>query len=158
MNLNKKIQLILWLFVVPQCSVMAQQPRFYAAECESVERDGRITIIIWRTSRGALYAPHQAQRDAIHAILFAGISGETCLSQGPLLDGTEEMENFEEVQESFWGNDGVWSRYTASCTSVTHFDEQGDKSGKVYQVTVLKDELREYLEEQRIIKKLTDGF
>jgi len=34
----------------------------------------------------------------------------------------------------------------------------GIKNWKVYQVSISKNELRKYLEEQKIIKSLTNGF
>ena len=132
----------------------------YQTECVTLETDGYVTIKIWNTKKGAKYKPEQARKDAIHAILFSGISGgNVCTTQPPILNKTEELENFKTIEKSFFTKKGKWSMFTrSSATESTLPANLGIKKWKVYQVSISKNELRKYLEEQKIIKSLTNGF
>ena len=138
----------------------ASNNRNYQTECVTIETDGYVTIKIWDTKKGAKYKQEQARKDAIHAILFSGISGGNgCATQPPILNKTEELENFKTIEESFFAKKGKWSMFTrSSATESTLPANLGIKNWKVYQVSISKNELRKYLEEQKIIKSLTNGF
>jgi hypothetical protein len=125
-----------------------------------LETDGYVTIKIWDTKKGAKYKPEQARKDAVHAILFSGISGGNgCASQPPILNKSEAQENFKTIEKSFFARKGKWSIFTrSSATETTLPVHLGVKNWKVYQVSISKNELRKYLEEQKIIKSLTNGF
>ncbi len=132
----------------------------YQTECVTIETDGYITIKIWDTKKGAKYKSEQARKDAIHVILFSGISGGNgCTTQPPILNKSEEQENFKPIEKSFFAKKGKWSMFTrSSATETTLPANIGIKNWKVYQVTISKNELRKYLEDQKIIKSLTNGF
>jgi hypothetical protein len=134
--------------------------RTYQTECITIERDGYITVKIWDTKKGAKYKPEQARKDAIHAILFSGISGSNgCTTQPPILNKSEEQENFKTIKKSFFAKKGKWSMFSRSSSTETTLPANlGIKNWKVYQVSISKNELRKYLEEQKIIKSLTNGF
>ena len=134
--------------------------RTYQTECVTIETDGYITIKIWDTKKGAKYKPEQARKDAIHAILFSGISGGNgCTTQPPILNKTEEQENFTSIEKIFFAKKGKWSMFTrSSATESTLPANLGIKNWKVYQISITKNELRKYLEDQKIIKSLTNGF
>lgn len=75
----------------------------YQTECVAIETDGYLIIKIWDTKKGAKYKPEQARKDAIHAILFSGISGGNgCTTQPPILNKTEEQESFKTIEKSFF--------------------------------------------------------
>lgn len=134
--------------------------RNYQIVCVTNYTDNYLTLKIWDTKIGAKYKPEQARKDAIHAILFSGISGDNgCYTQPPILNKTEEQENFKTIEKSFFAKKGKWSMFTrSSATSSTLPANLGVKNWKVYQVSISKNELRKYLEEQKIIKSLTNGF
>jgi len=138
----------------------ASNNRNYQTECVTIETDGYVTIKIWDTKKGAKYKPEQARKDAIHAILFSGISaGNGCSTQLQILNKAEEQENFKTIEKSFFAKNGKWSMFTrSSATESTLPANLGIKNWKVYQVSISKNELRKYLEEQKIIKSLTNGF
>ncbi len=125
-----------------------------------METDGYVTIKIWDTKKGTKYKPEQARKDAIHAILFSGISGGNgCSTQPQILNKSEDQENFKTIEKSFFAKKGNWAMFTrSSATETTLPTCKGDKQWKVYQVSISKNELRKYLEEQKIIKSLTNGF
>lgn len=153
---------IFWISALSSLMLLsfANNNRSYQTECLTLETDGYLTIKIWDTKKAAKYKPEQARKDAIHAILFSGISGGSgCATQPPLLNKTEEQENFKSIEKSFFAKNGKWAMYTrSSATETTLPANLGIKNWKVYQVSISKNELRKYLEEQKIIKSLTNGF
>ena len=134
--------------------------RTYQTECISLESDGYIAIKVWDTQKGSKYKAEQARKDAIHAILFSGISGGNgCATQPPILNKSEEQNNFKNIEKTFFANNGKWSIFTrSSATETTLPAILGAKNWKIYQVSISKNELRKYLEEQKIIKSLNNGF
>jgi len=94
--------------------------RNYQTECVTIETDGYVTIKIWDTKKGAKYKSEQARKDAIHAILYSGISGGNgCSTQPPILNKSEEQGNFKPIQKSFFANKGKWSMFTRSSATET---------------------------------------
>jgi len=132
----------------------------YQTECVSLETDGYITFKIWDTKKGSNYKPEQARKDAVNAILYSGIAGSNgCTTFTPILNKTDEQEKFKNIEKSFFSKNGKWSMYTrSSATETTLPKSLGLKNWKVYQVSVSKNELRKYLEEQKIINSLNTGF
>lgn len=134
--------------------------RGYQTECVTIETDGYATFKIWDTNIGAKYSQEESRKDAVHAILFSGISGSKgCATQPPILNKTVEQENFKTIEKSFFSKKGKWIIFTRSAAPETTLPANlGVKNWKVYQVSVSKNELRKYLEEQKIIKSLNNGF
>ena len=132
----------------------------YQTECFSIQTDGYIIIKIWDTKAGKSYKPEQSRKDAVHALLFSGISGsKVCSTQEPLLKKTEDIENFQKIEKDFFSKNGKWVLYTRSSSTETTLPEGiGEKNWKVYQVAISRDALKKYLEEQKIIKSLNTGF
>jgi hypothetical protein len=132
----------------------------YQTECVSIQSDGYITIKIWNTKAGKSYKPEQSRKDAVHALLFSGISGSKgCTTQEPLLKKSDDIENFQKIEKEFFSKNGKWVLYTrSSSTETTLPDGIGEKNWKVFQVAISRDALKKYLEEQKIIKSLNTGF
>jgi hypothetical protein len=155
---------ILQALIIAMSSLMllsfASNKRTYQTECVSIETDGYVTIKIWDTKKGKKYKPHQARKDAVNAILYSGIAaGNGCATQPPILNKTAEQENFKSIERSFFARKGKWILYTrSSATETTLPANLGVNNWKVYQVSVSKNELRKYLEEQKIINSLNTGF
>ena len=156
----KKTTLAIILFSVLGFISFTKINYSYQTECVTIENDGYVTIKIWDTKKGDNYKPEQARKDAIHAILYSGIAqGIGCPTQKPILNKTEEQENFKKIEKSFFAKNGKWSIFTRSSTTETTLPiNLGVKNWKVYQVSVSKNELRNYLEEQKIINRLNTGF
>ncbi len=132
----------------------------YQTECASQDVMGFVTLKIWNPVDGSGYKLEQAQKDAIHAILFSGISGSsTCSAQSPILKNQEEKENFKNIEKEFFSKKGSWILFTKGSTIASTLPVSfGEKNWKIYQIGVAKKELRKYLEDQKIIKSLTNGF
>jgi len=137
-----------------------QQNNSYQTECVSLETDGYVTFKIWDSKRGSKYKPEQARKDGINAILISGIAGiNGCTTQQPILNKSEELEKFKSIEKSFFSKNGKWSILTKSSTIETTLPKNlGEKNWKVYQVSVSKNELKKYLEEQKVINSLNTGF
>lgn len=148
------------LLIVPFLVSFSGNFKNYQTECVTLEADGYITIKIWDTQKGSRYKSNKAKKDALHAILFSGISGGNgCSTQPPILNKSEEQENFKKIEKRFFAKKGKWILFTrSSATESTLPTNLGKKKWKVYQVSISKNELRKYLEEQKIIKSLTNGF
>ncbi len=132
----------------------------YQTECVSLETDGYVTIKIWDTKKGKNYTSQQARKDAVATILFSGTSGKNgCITQPPILNKANEQQNFKSIEKKFFSKNGKWSVFTkSSATERTLPISVGEKEWKVYQVSVSRDELRKYLEEQKIINALNSEF
>jgi len=159
-----KIKFVYTLIIVALSSILVafalKNNRGYQTECITIETDGYATFKIWDTNIGAKYSQEEARKDAVYAILFSGISGSIgCATQPPILNKTEEQENFKTIEKSFFSNKGKWTIFTRSAVTETTLPANlGTKNWKVYQVSVSKNELRKYLEEQKIIKSLNNRF
>jgi uncharacterized membrane protein YjdF len=129
-------------------------------ECFSLASSGYVEIIIWESNKGAKYSQEQARKDAIYSILFSGVSGSKgCSTQPPILNTEDAKYKFEKISKDFFSKTGLWTRFTSSAKlSNSVPDSIGENKWKVYQVSISKNELRKYLEEQKIIKSLTNGF
>lgn len=156
----KKFKFLILVLTSPILISFTYPNKTYQFECLTLEIDGYISIKIWDTKKGAKYKPEQASKDAIHAILFSGISGGNgCSTQLPILNKSEEQENFKIIEKSFFGNKGNWALFTRNAATETSLPSSlGDKQWKVYQVSISKNNLRKHLEEQKIIKSLSNGF
>lgn len=97
----------------------------YQTECVTLGTDGYVSIKIWDTKKGAKYKPEQARKDAIHAILYSGISGgSSCTTQPPILKKSEEQESFKVIEKSFFSKKGKWSMFTRSSATETTLPAQ----------------------------------
>ena len=132
----------------------------YQIECISLETDGYISLKIWNPKSGNSYKSVQAQKDAIHSILYTGIAGTNgCTTQRALLNCSEEIEKFKKIKKEFFNAKGKWILFTRSSEIETTLPTNiSDKKWKVYKVSVNKDAIRKYLEENQIIKSLNTGF
>ena len=152
---------VLLIFISFQLiSFTSKNNRNYQTKCISIEADGYVITKIWDTKKGKNYNTEQARKDAVYAVLFSGISGENgCVTQPPILNKTEEQENFKRIENRFFAKKGKWSIFTRTAATETTLPANlGVKNWKVYQVSVSKNELRKYLEDQKIIKSLNNGF
>lgn len=151
-----------WLFGLISLMLLSSidKNRTYQTECVNLEIDGHTSIIIWNAKEGDNYKLEKAQQDAIHAILYSGVSGTSgCVTQPPILYSMLEQEKFKTIEKSFFSIKGKWSMFVRSSSiAVTLPTSIESENWKVYQVSISKTELRKYLEEQKIIKSLTNGF
>lgn len=151
-------RLLLILIVCPL--FLLSKNRTCQTECVTFETDGYIIVKIWDTKKGAKYKAQEARKDAIYAFLYSGIAGGIgCSAQPPILLSLEDQDKFNAIKNTFFSRDGHWIQYTKNATTATSLPiNLGPDNWKVYQVAVSKNEIRKYLENQKIIKSLNNGF
>ncbi len=159
-NFNKRSTIFLLLTTTFLLMAFKERTNSYQTECISLETEGYVSFKIWDTKSGKSYKAEQARKDAINAILFAGIAGDNCCStQTALLVKSEDIEKFKKIEKEFFSTKGNWAKYVRSSeTESTLPINLGQKNWKVYQVSVSKDALKKYLEENSILKSINSGF
>jgi len=160
MKINFVYSLIIVVLSSTILAFTSKNNRGYQTECVTIETDGYATFKIWDTNIGAKYSQEEARKMQSMRFYFSGISGSKgCATQPPILNKTEDQENFKTIEKSFFSKKGKWIIFTRSAATETTLPANlGVKNWKVYQVSVSKNELRKYLEEQKIIKSLNNGF
>ena len=160
MRINKTRATFMLATLILTLSSFGGRNKDYQTECVSIETDAYITIKIWNAKKGAKYKLKNARKDAIHAILFSGVSGENgCTTQPPMINTTEGEGNFKAIENQFFSKRGKWTTFTRSAVVATAMPKTiGTENWKVYQVSISKKELRKFLEDNKIIKPLTTGF
>ena len=145
------------LLVLLLSSFSENNRRDYRIECKS-STEGFQTITIWNLKQKHKYKIEDASKDAIHAFLFSGIEpGLGCILIKPLLSTEQEKEKFKSFEKSFFKNKYQEFIRSSSITFET-IQKTYRINYKVYTITVSKDLLRKYLEDQNIISSLSKGF
>jgi len=87
------------------------------------------------------------QKEAVKLLLLEGIESKSCGNQRPLLKSSESVKAFESIEKEFFSKKGDYQRFVSIKSSSTEVV-----------VEVKTKNLSEYLIEQGIIKKLSNGF
>ena len=133
----------------------ADQPWSYEVESVGVGADGTYSVRVWSYYKNADMPVETAKKNAVHAVIFKGVpAGGGASQQPPLVTGQPDNVFFD----NFFISD-----YQRFINSVASSSRQVVKTGKReykigYVVSVAKDNLRNYLEDQGIIKGLSSGF
>lgn len=159
MKINYRINCCLVLSFLVFCSFFTNKAN-YQTECVSLETDGYYTIKIWDTKKRDNYRSEDARKDALHAILFSGIAGTNgCVTQKAMLNKLEYQQNFKSIKKDFFAKKGKWSAFTRTATTATTLPVAiGNQKWKVYQISISKSALSQYLEELKIIQTLNNQF
>lgn len=131
----------------------------YQAECVSIN-ENHVQLRIWSHKKRGAYRIDQAQKDAIHCVLYSGLAGENgCPEQLPLLAKQEYIEKFKAIEGDFFSKTGPWSALTKSSDADSIVPREGNrKDYKIFTVNVSRNELRKFLREKQVIPSLTQGF
>lgn len=123
--------------------------------CKSIAGES-ITIEIWKTKKKK-YKHREAQKDAIYIVLFNGIpSSENCSGQKPLLNDKPAINKFKEIEKEFFAGSGPWIKF--SLNGNYHEEIQSQENNRIHIISVNKNQLRKYLEQEKIIKPLNSIF
>ena len=98
-----------------------------------------------------------ACKDAIKAVLYSGYSSTNCPTQKPLLKESADIDNFKKIESDFFSSKGKWKTFIRNSLDIDNVKTE-KKTIKEFNIMVNKDQLRKYLEEQKIIKSLNTGF
>ncbi len=137
----------------------------YELECYGTGVQGTYSVKVWSYSKKPEIAKEQCKKNAIHGVIFKGIvSGPRCMSQPPLAgDNANLYQEHKDFFNSFFRVGGKYMQFVNITNDGTPLPGDMIKVGKKeYKVgivvSVRKDALRKYLEDEKILRKLTDGF
>lgn len=134
----------------------------YESECAGREGvKGVYSLWVSSYSTNVNIATEKAKKNAIHAVIFKGVSGEKCTSKRPLLEDAVLDQEKEKFFESFFADGGDYMKFVARS-----LDASGSQVTKLsrreYKVSVKVDvninQLRKHLEKMNIIKGLNSRF
>lgn len=145
----KSILLICIIFLF---SGFVQKNENYHVECYNLNSTDYIELKVWSDAKK--YNNVKAEKNAIHALLYSGVSsGNNCITQKPILTSEENRKEFKKIERKFFSKKGNWKLFIKSSTFVK------DKiKTNYYIVSVSKQQLINFLIEKKIIKSLTNGF
>lgn len=136
----------------------ADIPWSYEVESAGVGSDGTYALRVWSYSRTPDISLEIPKKNAVHAVIFKGVpAGNGATAQPPLIgNGTASPDDVFFV--NFFAGD-----YSRFINSVAKGSVQVFKTGRNeykigYAISVAKDDLRKYLEEEGIVKALSEGF
>jgi len=132
----------------------------YEVECLGTGTQGSQLLKVWGYGKNPEDAVIQAKRNAVHAVIFKGITaGQGCMKRPILTDPGAEQSNAEYF-EIFFSPAGKYLNYVAlSGEGVQDRIKIDKKTYKVaINVSVMHTALRQELESAGIAKKLGAGF
>lgn len=132
----------------------------YEVKCLGTGKDGTQAIMVYGYGKKPEKAIIQAKRNAVHAVIFKGIyTGEPGCTKKPLVKDPSVENEYQDYFNTFFEEGGAYLNYVALSGEGAR---ESVKIKKVYKVgiavSIMKDQLREELERQGIIKSLGSGF
>ena len=135
----------------------------YEIECVGEGKQGSYSIKVFSYSKKPKVAIEAAKRNAIHGVIFKGISGGRCVTKPALARNPNLEQEKAEFFKAFFANGGKYSKFVIASTDgaieagdVTKVSKREFKIG--VNVTVNVSLLRKDLEAAGIIKGLASGF
>ena len=127
----------------------------FEAECLGVEGDGSQTIRAYGFGKDKDDAVEQAQKNAVYAVIFKGITKGSGCNMKPLLTEVNAREKYEDYFDNFFKDDGPFEDFV-SMADERMFGREDTRNalGRRYAVVVrvLRSELRMKLKEDSILK------
>lgn len=135
----------------------------YEIEAVDVAVQGTCLVKVWTYSKKPIVAISQAQKNALHGIIFkgftgiAGVPGRKALVANPAIE-QEKAAFFEQ----FFSDEGPYKRYVSVVANGAVDPDSLIKVGKEYKVGIVVavniDQLRKALETEGVVKALNSGF
>lgn len=172
--MNSKLKVILNLFflLILSNSNFAQAKKradkdteAWRYEIEAVQTgvQGTYLIKVWSYSKKPAVAIEQSKKNAIHGIIFKGITGKSSVpGQKPLASNVNLEEEKADYFKPFFNDGGKYLKFVSLTNDGAVAAEDRMKIGKEYKiglvVSVNVSELRKDLENAGIIRSLSSGF
>jgi len=150
----KKLLMLSIILLTLSCNA---QKELYSIECISVENEGFVKLKLLNYVKPTKFKVEDASKDAIKALLYSGYSSTNCPTQKPLLKETTDIDSFKKIEKDFFSKNGKWKTFIRNSLDVDNIKTE-KITIKEFEIIVNKDQLRKYLEEQKIIKSLNTGF
>ena len=134
----------------------------YEIECLGVGQDGTKLVKIWGYGKKADDAVFEAKKNAVAAVIFRGIPGGRGAAATPAILSVDGYEKNMDFFDDFFKAGGMYLSFVNSTTDGMPGGSDRIKMSKGYKValsaSVAYDQLRKYLEEKGIAKKMDAGF
>jgi hypothetical protein len=134
----------------------------YEIESLGVGQDGTKLVKIWGYGKKADDAVYEAKRNAVAAAIFRGIPAGNGAAATPALLSVDGYEKNMDFFDDFFKAGGMYLSFVNSTTDGMPGGSDRIKMDKGYKValsaSVAFDQLRKYLEEKGIAKKMDAGF
>lgn len=131
----------------------------YEIEPVNVSTQGTCVIKVSSYSKKARIAEEQDKKNAVHGVIYKGVPAKDRIPAKKPLVTAQEAADHQKFFDDFFADGGAYMQFVALTTSGA---PEITKVGKEYKVgitvTVSYSELRNYLEQQGVIKKLGAGF
>ena len=137
----------------------------YEIEQVGTGKSGSVIVKVWSISKKPEVAAEQAKKNAIHGMIFKGAPGieNRVPAKQPLMKDANGYEENKAFFDQFLADGGAYMRFVTLTTNgaldagdILKINKKDYKVG--VQVTVSYDELRKYLEQNRVTKRLDAGF
>jgi hypothetical protein len=145
------------LFLIVSCKSSGSLSGSYSheIECMGSELDGSVTLKAWGKGRNRFDAIEQAKKDAVNAVLFAGIrNGKSDCDTGPVLNAPNIRANKSDYFNNFFKDGGDYKKFVSSKDeSLAKKERAKGRDGEVmfgFIVRVMRSELKK--------KMITDGI
>jgi hypothetical protein len=125
-------------------------------ECSHIDHNSQLILKIYNLNNSRLVDTQtKVKKEALNIILYYGISiGDNCPKIPPYLSTAKEQIRFKKIEKEFFSKNGDWKKFV----HIKSLPENNNNDKNFYQISIDKNNLRTYLEEQKIIKSLTNGF
>lgn len=132
----------------------------YDIECAGTGSDGTYFVKVWSYSKKADVAAEQSLKNAVHGVLFKGITGQVggCPSQRALIPNPNVQNEQRDFFAKFFSSKGGDFRKYAVATGTPERVRLKKEYKVGVTVSVAKDMLRRDLEAAGVIKGLGSGF
>ncbi len=134
----------------------------YEIECLGVGQDGTKLVKIWGYGKKADDAVFEAKKNAVAAVIFRGIPGGRGAAATPAILSVDGYEKNMDFFDDFFKAGGMYLSFVNSTTDGMPGGSDRIKMSKGYKValsaSVNYEQLRKYLEEKGIAKKMDAGF
>jgi hypothetical protein len=134
----------------------------YEIQCLGVGQDGTKLVKIWGYGKKADDALYEAKRNAVAAVIFRGVPGGNGAAPTPSILPIDGYEKNMDFFDDFFKAGGMYLSFVNSTTDGMPGGADRIKMDKGYKValsaSVNYNQLRKYLEEKGIAKKMDAGF
>jgi hypothetical protein len=136
----------------------------YEIEAAGVGSQGVYQLKVWTYSKDPNTAIEQAKKNAVHGVIFKGITGKTGVIAGqrPLVNNSALETEREDYFKPFFTTGGRYQQFVSLVNNGAIDSGDRIKIGKEYKIGVVVSvnaaALRKDLETAGIVKKLGEGF
>lgn len=134
----------------------------YSVECAGTAKDGSYIVGVTTNVKKMNDAQKTAMKAAVHAVLFRGIDGTavSCVKHAPMISNSATNKEQDDFFNTFFSDkNGAYQRFVFETPGTVPSSTKIKKGYRVETtMTVMKDQLRKYLEDNGIIRALSTGF